>query len=145
MSIYDDDVFRMACDQFQVIADYLSINKNDRERLMYPARHRRDAACAYGRWQHENIPRLPRPASLDSGSNKRRDALRSISVHGRNGGTGHVDELEMCAVQFAVWRSKRRSYRGPCEIITDGIGTGFTPLHAGDDSVCRATHRHHGS
>src|SRR5207302_11325460 len=38
MSIYDDDVFRMACDQFQVIADYLSINKNDRERLMYPKR-----------------------------------------------------------------------------------------------------------
>jgi len=26
MSIYDDDVFRMARDQFQVIADYLSIN-----------------------------------------------------------------------------------------------------------------------
>src|SRR5438067_11015745 len=38
MSIYDDDVFRMACDQFQVIADYLSINKNHRERPMYPKR-----------------------------------------------------------------------------------------------------------
>jgi glutamate dehydrogenase (NAD(P)+) len=38
MSIYNDDVFQMACDQFQVIADYLSIDKNDRERLMYPKR-----------------------------------------------------------------------------------------------------------
>src|SRR5438477_12765542 len=38
MSIYDDDVFRMACDQFQVIADFLSIDKNDRDRLMYPKR-----------------------------------------------------------------------------------------------------------
>src|SRR4051794_35814000 len=38
MHIYDDDVFRMACDQFQVIADYLNIDKNDRDRLMYPKR-----------------------------------------------------------------------------------------------------------
>jgi glutamate dehydrogenase (NAD(P)+) len=38
MTIYDDEVFKMACDQFQVIADYLSIDKNDRERLMYPKR-----------------------------------------------------------------------------------------------------------
>ena len=36
--IYDDDVFRMACTQFQVIADYLNIDKNERERLMYPKR-----------------------------------------------------------------------------------------------------------
>src|SRR5689334_19825492 len=33
-SIYDDEVFKMACDQFQVIADYLQIDKNDRDRLM---------------------------------------------------------------------------------------------------------------
>ncbi|MBA3763079.1 MAG: Glu/Leu/Phe/Val dehydrogenase, partial [Chthoniobacterales bacterium] len=38
MTIYDDDVFQMACDQFQVIADYLNIDKNDRDRLMYPKR-----------------------------------------------------------------------------------------------------------
>ncbi len=36
--IYDDEVFTMACDQFQVIADYLNIDKNDRDRLMYPKR-----------------------------------------------------------------------------------------------------------
>ncbi|MGI9089281.1 MAG: Glu/Leu/Phe/Val family dehydrogenase [Chthoniobacterales bacterium] len=38
MTIYQDDVFQMACDQFQVIADYLNIDKNDRDRLMYPKR-----------------------------------------------------------------------------------------------------------
>jgi glutamate dehydrogenase (NAD(P)+) len=38
MHIYDDDVFRMACAQFEVIADYLSIDKNERDRLMYPKR-----------------------------------------------------------------------------------------------------------
>ena len=49
MHIYDDDVFRMACEQFHVIADYLSIDKNDRDRLMYPeAGHGRDAAHSHG-------------------------------------------------------------------------------------------------
>ena len=38
MHIYDDEVFTMACDQFAVIADYLNIDKNDRDRLMYPKR-----------------------------------------------------------------------------------------------------------
>ena len=38
MIIYDDEVFKMACDQFQVIADYLNIDQNDRDRLMYPKR-----------------------------------------------------------------------------------------------------------
>jgi glutamate dehydrogenase (NAD(P)+) len=38
MHIYDDEVFRMACDQFRVIADYLNIDKNDRDRLMFPKR-----------------------------------------------------------------------------------------------------------
>ena len=38
MSIYNDEVFQMACDQFHVIADYLNIDQNDRDRLMYPKR-----------------------------------------------------------------------------------------------------------
>ena len=38
MSIYNDEVFQMACDQFQVIADYLQIDPNDRDRLMFPKR-----------------------------------------------------------------------------------------------------------
>ena len=38
MHIYDDEVFRMACEQFRVIADYLNIDQNDRDRLMFPKR-----------------------------------------------------------------------------------------------------------
>ena len=38
VTIYDDDVFRMACEQFRVIADYLEIDRNHRERLMLPKR-----------------------------------------------------------------------------------------------------------
>ena len=30
-TIYDDEVFQMACEQFRVIADYLNIDQNDRE------------------------------------------------------------------------------------------------------------------
>ena len=31
VTIYDDEVFKMACDQFSVIADYLNIDEGDRE------------------------------------------------------------------------------------------------------------------
>src|SRR5438045_9429298 len=37
-TIYDDEVFRMACEQFRVIADYLNIDKSDREWATYPKR-----------------------------------------------------------------------------------------------------------
>src|SRR5437773_11270304 len=37
-TIYDDEVFKMACDQVMVIADYLSIDQNDREWATYPKR-----------------------------------------------------------------------------------------------------------
>src|SRR5205807_2484317 len=35
-TIYDDEVFKMACDQFSVIADYLNIVESDREWATYP-------------------------------------------------------------------------------------------------------------
>src|ERR1700722_16277245 len=36
--IYSDPTFQMACDQFQLIAEYLQIPSDLRERLMYPKR-----------------------------------------------------------------------------------------------------------
>ena len=38
MTIYSGPVFEMACDQFQVIADYLEIPRDERDRLLYPKR-----------------------------------------------------------------------------------------------------------
>src|SRR5207245_10741813 len=38
MTIYDDEVFQMACEQFRVIADYLNIAKDDREWATNPKR-----------------------------------------------------------------------------------------------------------
>ena len=37
-TIYDDEVFQMACEQFRVIADYLNIDQSDREWATYPKR-----------------------------------------------------------------------------------------------------------
>jgi glutamate dehydrogenase (NAD(P)+) len=38
MDIYDNPTFRMACQQFDLVADYLQIPANDRDRLKYPKR-----------------------------------------------------------------------------------------------------------
>ena len=38
LGIYQDDVFKMACEQFRVIAEYLEIDHSHRERLMLPKR-----------------------------------------------------------------------------------------------------------
>ena len=38
MEIYDHPTFRMACQQFDLVADHLEIPQNDRDRLKYPKR-----------------------------------------------------------------------------------------------------------
>ena len=38
MQIYDHPTFRMACQQFDLVADHLQIPHDDRERLKYPKR-----------------------------------------------------------------------------------------------------------
>lgn len=53
-AIYADPAFEMACEQFRQIADYLNIDRNDRDRLLYPKRavavavpiHRDDGSVA---------------------------------------------------------------------------------------------------
>src|SRR5947207_13909917 len=82
MTIYDDEVFKMACDQFQVIADYLSIDKNDRERLMYPKR-----AIA-----------VTLPVHMDDGSTRTFQGYRvqhHLTLGPTEGGTGFPPSLSM--------------------------------------------------
>ena len=38
MQVYDHPTFRMACQQFDLVADYLEIPQSDRARLKYPKR-----------------------------------------------------------------------------------------------------------
>src|SRR5712672_3087525 len=93
MSIYDDDVFQMACDQFQVIADYLSIDKNDRERLMYPKR-----AIA-----------VTLPVHMDDGSTRTFQGYRvqhHIALGPTKGGTRFAPSLSMGeTAALAMWMS----------------------------------------
>ena len=93
MTIYDDDVFRMACAQFEVIADYLSIAKNHRERLMYPKR-----AVA-----------VTLPVHMDDGSTKTFQGYRvqhHLTLGPTKGGTRFAPSLSMGeTAALAMWMS----------------------------------------
>ena len=93
MTIYDDEVFKMACDQFQVIADYLSIDKNDRDRLMYPKR-----AVA-----------VTLPVHMDDGSTKTFQGYRvqhHLTLGPTKGGTRFAPFLSMGeTAALAMWMS----------------------------------------
>src|SRR6266436_7182197 len=100
MSIYDDDVFRMACDQFQVIADYLSIDKNDRDRLMYPKR-----AIA-----------VTLPVHMDDGSTKTFQGYRvqhHLTLGPTKGGTRFAPSVDIGEVAaLAIWMSWKCALAG---------------------------------
>jgi glutamate dehydrogenase (NAD(P)+) len=93
MTIYDDDVFRMACDQFAVIADYLNIDRNHRDRLMYPKR-----AIA-----------VTLPVHMDDGSTKTFQGYRvqhHLTLGPTKGGTRFAPSLSMGeTAALAMWMS----------------------------------------
>src|SRR5713101_8136763 len=93
MSIYKDEVFQMACDQFQVIADYLQIETNDRERLMLPKR-----AMA-----------VTLPVHMDDGSTQTFQGYRvqhHLTLGPTKGGTRFAPNLSMGeTAALAMWMS----------------------------------------
>ena len=93
MNIYQDEVFQMACDQFAVIADYLNIDKNDRERLMYPKR-----AMA-----------VTLPIHMDDGSTQTFQGYRvqhHLTLGPTKGGTRFAPNLSMGeTAALAMWMS----------------------------------------
>jgi glutamate dehydrogenase (NAD(P)+) len=93
MHIYDDDVFRMACAQFEVIADYLAIDKNERDRLMYPKR-----AIA-----------VTLPVHMDDGSTRTFQGYRvqhHLTLGPTKGGTRFAPTLSMGeTAALAMWMS----------------------------------------
>src|SRR2546430_2286 len=79
-TIYDDEVFQMACEQFRVIADYLNIDKSDREWATYPKR-----AVA-----------VTLPVHMDDGSTRAFQGYRvqhHIAFGPTKGGTGFAPSL----------------------------------------------------
>ena len=93
MNIYHDDVFQMACDQFAVIADYLNIDRNDRDRLMYPKR-----AVA-----------VTLPVHMDDGSTQTFQGYRvqhHLTLGPTKGGTRFAPSLSMGeTAALAMWMS----------------------------------------
>ena len=92
-TIYDDEVFKMACDQFQVIADYLNIDQSDREWATYPKR-----AVA-----------VTLPVHMDDGSTKAFQGYRvqhHIALGPTKGGTRFTLSLSMGeTAALAMWMS----------------------------------------
>src|SRR5436305_13347991 len=92
-TIYDDEVFKMACDQFMVIADYLSIDQNDREWATYPKR-----AVA-----------VTLPVHMDDGTTKAFQGYRvqhHIALGPTKGGTRFAPSLSMGeTAALAMWMS----------------------------------------
>ena len=93
MHIYDDEVFRMACEQFRVIADYLNIDQNDRDRLMFPKR-----AMA-----------VTLPVHMDDGSTQTFQGYRvqhHLTLGPTKGGTRFAPHLSMGeTAALAMWMS----------------------------------------
>jgi glutamate dehydrogenase (NAD(P)+) len=93
MHIYDDAVFEMACEQFQVIADYLNIDKNERDRLMFP---KRSMAVSL-------------PVHMDDGSTRVFQGYRvqhHLTLGPTKGGTRFSPELSMGeTAALAMWMS----------------------------------------
>src|SRR6516162_11243450 len=92
-TIYDDEVFQMACEQFRVIADYLNIDKNDAEWATYPKR-----AIA-----------VTLPVHMDDGSTRAFQGYRvqhHIALGPTKGGTRFAPSLSMGeTAALAMWMS----------------------------------------
>ena len=90
VTIYDDEVFKMACDQFSVIADYLNIDASDREWATYPKR-----AVA-----------VTLPVHMDDGSTRAFQGYRvqhHIALGPTKGGTRFALSALLAVLHFAIW------------------------------------------
>jgi glutamate dehydrogenase (NAD(P)+) len=101
LSIYeDDDVFAMAREQFRVIADYLQIDVNNRDRLMYPKR-----AIA-----------VTLPVHMDDGTTKTFQGYRvqhHLTLGPTKGGTRFAPSLSMGeTAALAMWMSWKCALNG---------------------------------
>ena len=93
LNIYDDPTFRMASEQFDVIAEYLNIDPNDRDRLKLP---KRSIAVTL-------------PVHMDDGSTKTFQGYRvqhHLTLGPTKGGTRFSPDLTMGeTAALAMWMS----------------------------------------
>ncbi len=121
LTIYDDDIFRMASEQFRVIADYLQIDTNDRDRLMLPKR-----AVA-----------VTLPVHMDDGSTQTFQGYRvqhHLTLGPTKGGTRFAPDLSMGeTAALAMWMSWKCALAGlPYGGAKGGIACDPTKLSRGE-------------
>ena len=140
-SIYfSDPVFRMAMQQFDLLADHLEIPQKFRERLIHPKRS----------------VMVSLPLERDSGQVEVFHGYRvqhQLSVGPTKGGTRFSPRLTMGeSAALAVWMSwKCALVELPYGGAKGGVavdpqaGESLSALYAGDDSLCRSAHGYHGT
>src|SRR5256714_9473941 len=139
LTIYDDDVFRMACEQFRVIADYLQIDPNNRERLMLPKR-----AVA-----------VTLPVHMDDGTTQTFQGYRvqhHLTLGPTKGGTRFAPDLSIGeTAALAMWMSWKCALAGlpygggkggiacdPTKLSRSGMEAGSRRYKQGMNPVCGA-------
>jgi glutamate dehydrogenase (NAD(P)+) len=119
--IYSDPTFEMACDQFHLIADYLQIPDNLRERLMYP---KRSVSVAV-------------PVRMDDGSTKVFQGYRvqhHLSMGPTKGGTRFAPGVTLGEIAaLSMWMSWKCALTGlPYGGAKGGIDCDPRKLSAGE-------------
>ena len=110
--LYDSDVFRMACRQFDKAADAINLPEELRDRTKYPRRCMAVALPDQARQRHDSrLRRLPRAAQPLDRTVKGRAPFSPARHAGRGCGPGDVDELEMFAGRAALRRRQGRRDR----------------------------------
>jgi len=119
--IYADHTFQMACDQFDLIADYLSIPANLRERLLYP---KRSVSVAV-------------PVRMDDGSTQLFHGYRvqhHLSIGPTKGGTRFAPSVTIGEIgALAIWMSWKCALSGlPYGGAKGGVNVDPRKLSAGE-------------
>src|SRR5580658_1214135 len=132
MDIYDHPTFRMACQQFDLVADRLQIPDDERARLKYPKRSMTVAL----------------PVHMDDGRTEVFSGYRvqhHLTLGPTKGGLryhpdvrlGEVAALEMRPDRPALRRRQGRHRLRPAQTLDHRIGAPDPPLHPGNDPVHR--------
>src|SRR5882724_10013655 len=100
MEIYDHPTFRMACQQFDLVADHLQLNQSERDRIKYPKRSMTIAL----------------PIHCDDGSTRGFTGY-SVQHHLTLGSTKgglryHPDDISREVAPLAMWRSSKCALAG---------------------------------
>ena len=138
MEIYDHPTFRMACQQFDLVADHLQMPASERDRVKYPKR--------------SMIVALP--IHRDDGSTQVLTGYRvqhHLTLGPTKGGLRFHPDVKLGEVAaLAMWMSWKCGLTGlpyggakggvacdPEQTVEERTGACDSPLHAGNDSIHR--------